>query len=80
MQEISGCQGYPPSHYDLLLRDVGANESYAIVDSSVVPSFTISSPLIKENAVYDYKVRAVNTFNISKETEERTFCKFLNFC
>lgn len=68
------------THYDLLLYEVDINDSNIIfLGRSTEPKFTINSSSIRENSMYSYTVRAINSVNVSSDSEEQIFCKFI-FC
>lgn len=74
-QPIPGCPAYPVTHYILLLHEIASEETLVLIGPSAEPKFIVTSPHIRENSKYMYQVRAVNSVNLSSETEANEFCE-----
>ncbi len=75
-QPILGCPAYPVTHYVLLLQEIASEEMLVTLGPSVEPRFIVTSPFIRENSRFRYRLRAVNSVNLSSETEATEFCEF----
>lgn len=77
VQEVPVCPEFNVIQYYLLLQESTSNRSLITIGPSTAPTFAIHSPDINENSKYKYRLRAVNSVNISSITEEHEFSKLL---